>query len=907
MSYENSQILFQQELSRFIPIDQIHIDSAFISVYSSDASIYNIKPTAVVTVQKAEDIVDCVNACRKLGIPITSRAGATGLAGGAVGDGVILDFCDYDQGIQIDGINRIAQVSSGVIYDDLNLRAAKYRLMFPPDPSSGDSCRIGGMLGNNSSGSRTVRYGTTRDYTTGLEIVTASGKRLFIEPLKIDSPEAHDFFIENPEFEEILNLILRNRDIILPRRRNVRKNSTGYDLWSFIDRYDQGWIDFTKILVGSEGTLCIFDSAHLQLEPLPPRFFTVLLYYKAFKDVAPVISRLLKLKPYSLEVADKNSMDLIGREEYGIPQDADVMLLMQFELGMEEEIKNSINRIVDPSQLSIPPVIESDPVKQKQLWAARKALLPAFYKHHPVKKPLSFVEDACLPPEKLPEMFEFVGEVFDKYGIEYGGFGHIGDGNIHLKPLVDASDADDRRKMQLVSYEIYNEVLRLGGVISGEHADGRVRSPFLRLVYGEEVYSIFRQIKHILDPDNILNPGVKLTSETDITQNIDGLRLNWDCSQCGKCVPSCPSFEAHRSELYSPRGRIKMRNFPGLITTDRKESLETCINCKNCKIVCPADCDASTDANDFKGESRRILLEPMFYAMTHPLIMRSGNALGAVGLRFAQNKATRELLEKISERAMRISKDAILPEPAVNPFASKMKENQNPEAKVAYFFGCADGYLENPTSWKILKVFDEQNTPLAIPTQVCCGVPAESYGFKEYALKSAMINIESLNRFDYIIASCGTCVNMLKEYPHLFRTNDPFYTEAKKLASKVYEVSEFLLRHGNNLRTESQAKVTYHDSCHLRCSGVTAEPRRFLREIGADFVEMDYADRCCGFAGTHYFSNPAESGKIFNVKRDALEESGAKVVASCCPTCILQFKYQQEDAESVHPILLVKG
>ncbi len=907
MSYENSQILFQQELSRYVPIDQIHIDSAHISVYGSDASIYNIKPTAVVTVQKPEDIVHCVNVCRKLSIPITSRAGATGLAGGAVGAGVILDFCNYDKGIEIDEINRIAQVTAGIIYDDLNLRAARHGLMFPPDPSSGDSCRIGGMLGNNSSGSRTVRYGTTRDYTIGSDIVTATGKQLFIEPLRIDSSEAHDFFIENPEFERILNLILRNRDIILPRRRNVRKNSTGYDLWSFLDKYDQGWIDFTKILVGSEGTLCIFDSARLRLEPLPPQFFTVLLYYEKFKDIAPVISKLLDLKPYSLEVADKNSMDLIGREKYGIPQNADVMLLMQFELGTEQETRDKIDNIIDPSQLSEPPVIESDAVKQKRLWAARKALLPTFYKHHPVKKPLSFVEDACLPPEKLPEMFEFVGEVFDKYGIEYGGFGHIGDGNIHLKPLVDASDADDRRKMQLVSYEIYNEVLRLGGVISGEHADGRVRSPFLRLVYGEEVYSIFRQIKQILDPDNILNPGVKLTSETDITQDIDSARLNWDCSQCGKCVPSCPSFEAHRSELYSPRGRIKMRNFPGLITADRKESLETCINCKNCKIVCPADCDASADANDFKGENRRMLLEPMFYAMTNPKIMRAGNALGAVGLRFAQNRFTRELLEKISEPAMKISKDAILPAPSVTPFASKMTNGNSWESKAAYFFGCADGYLENPTSRKIVEVFNQQNIPLAIPNQVCCGVPAESCGFKEYAVKSAMINIESLNRFDYIIASCGTCVNMLKEYPHLFRTNNPLYTEAKKLASKVYEVTEFLLRHGKNLQTDSQLRVTYHESCHLRCSGVTAEPRRFLREIGADFVEMDYADRCCGFAGTHYFSNPTESGKVFNLKGNALEKSGAKVVASCCPTCILQFKYQQKNAESVHPILLVKG
>jgi len=905
---ENRQIrFFREEADKSLRADQIKTDNRYLAVYSSDASIYSIKPSAVITVGRSDDITAVVNACRKFALPITARGGGTGLAGGAVGNGVILDFCDYDKMMEIDSASRLAKVSAGVIYDDLNLKAAEFGLMFPPDPSSGDSCRIGGMLGNNSSGARTVRYGTTRDYTRALSIITSQGKKLYVKPLEIGSGQAKIFLKDNPDFAQVLKLILANRDIILPRRRNVRKNSSGYDLWSFLNRYEDGWIDFTKILVGSEGTLCIFESAELALEPLPPKFFTALIFYKEYQAVGKIIPHLLDLKPYSLEVADGNSMNMIGRRKYGLPDDATVMLLMQFELERQTEIGAFLDKIINRNETCGDPVLESDVTRQNSIWAARRALLPSLYKYHPKKKPLSFVEDACLPPEKLPQMFEFLERTFGRLEMEYGSFGHIGDGNIHIKPLVDASDASDRQKMRLISSEIYNEILRMGGVISGEHADGRVRAPFLRYVYGEEVYSIFVRIKKILDPEGILNPGVKLSAHTDITESMDVPRLNWDCSQCGKCVPSCPSFAARKSELFSPRGRIKMSNYPGIPTSDKFISLETCINCKNCRTICPSGCDASSDSLQFKGKHRKTLLEPMLGLLNYPALMRRASALGSLGFSLIEHSYPRRMLEFISRPALMIDKRAQLPAPAAKPFSSNVRLNPTPEeARIAYFYGCADGYLENQTADAIVRIFQNQGIALAVPEQVCCGVPAESYGFNEHAAKSAALNIESLNRYDYVITACGTCLLMLRDYPHLFSQNDRLYSEAKTLSAKVYEVTEFLLKFGNKMETSIKEKVTYHDSCHLRCAGVETAPREFLRRLGVQFVEMEYASRCCGFAGTHYFNNPTESEKIFEIKKRSVEKSQAKIVASCCPTCILQFGFQLNGIESVHPILLVQ-
>ncbi|MCP4633330.1 MAG: FAD-binding oxidoreductase [candidate division Zixibacteria bacterium] len=896
---------FIEEIRYKIGDNKVLSDSASLTVYSSDASIYSLRPTAVVQVESESDIIKTIETCAVHNIPITSRAGATGLAGGAVGVGVILDFCRYDKINSIDPQNKIAEVQSGVIYDDLNLWAHKHHLMFPPDPSSGDSCRIGGMLGNNSSGSRTVRYGTTRQYTHAINIITSLGKPVRIEPFELNSKKLLNFFKKNPEYEQVFNLIVENREKILSRRRTVKKNSTGYDLWSFLDKLDEGVIDFTQILVGSEGTLCVFNSAELKLEEIPPECFTTLLLYKNYNDIGKIIPHLLKIEPYSLEVVDSRSMDMIGREKYNLPADASVMLLMQFELSKVDEIAAKLKNVINDDELSVPPVIEIDPVKQQKLWSARKSLLPTLYKHHYKKKPLSFVEDACLPAEKLPEMFQFLDKTFDKHGLIYGSFGHIGDGNIHIKPLVDASDAGDREKMRLVSSEVYNEILRMGGVVSGEHADGRVRAPFLRYVYGEEVYRIFMQIKNILDPGWILNPGIKLVNNTDITLNMDIDRLNWDCSQCGKCVPGCPSYEAYGSELYSPRGRIKIRNFPGIITDDKIESLNTCINCKQCRTICPAGCDASSDSLEFKNDNRRSLMELLFRTLNNSFFLRKASAFASYGSPILKDKQARKLLEQLSKPVLKVDKKSYLPPLTNTPFVSRYHRRYQPDAKTAYFFGCADGILKNETADKIVDVFEMIGIPLDIPEQVCCGVPAESYGFKEFSRKAAEYNIESLSRYDYVITGCGTCVLMLKDYPHLFKKYDRLYSETKKLSEKVFEVTEYLLKFGDRIYSDTQLKVTYHDSCHLRCSGTKDEPRKFIRELGVDFIEMDYADRCCGFAGTYQISNPNESKKIFEIKNKSLIDSGADIVASCCPTCIMQFKYQQDKVKSVHPVSLI--
>ncbi|MBD3168674.1 MAG: hypothetical protein GF307_04270, partial [candidate division Zixibacteria bacterium] len=334
---------------------------------------------------------------------------------------------------------------------------------------------------------------------------------------------------------------------------------------------------------------------------------------------------------------------------------------------------------------------------------------------------------------------------------------------------------------------------------------------------------------------------------------------------------------------------------------------ETCINCKNCRIVCPANCDASTDSRYYKEEHRRFALEPMFIAMNNPGLMRKGAAMAAMGMPlFNNNRPLRKLIENLSKPALKLDKDATLPKPSTNPFAVRFNKRLTGNARVAYFYGCADGFLENQTAEKIVRVFDMMGTSLDIPEQVCCGVPAESYGFTEYSRQAAGYNIESLNRYDYIITGCGTCVLMLKDYPHLFKSSEHLYKEAKKLAAKVHEVSEFLLKYGDNLNSAEKGKITYHDSCHLRCAGTESEPRQFIKELGLNYVEMDYADRCCGFAGTHYFTDPHESSRIFDIKRKSLDESGAEIVASCCPTCILQFAIQQTNARSVHPVSLIE-
>ena len=899
-----------RELRNILGDSKVKDDPGTITAYSTDASIYKLIPKAVSFVEEEEDVPKLLAFAHRKNIPLTIRGGGTGLAGAAVGSGVIADFSKYNQILEVKPEKKWVKVQVGHIYEELNIYLKRYGLMFAPDPASGDACQIGGMLANNSSGPRTVRYGTTKDHVLEIEAYLASGRKISIKKYKLEEPETDKFFYNHPEFKKILQLVEEKREEILRREAKVKKNSSGYDLPALVHGLDQGHLDLPRFFVGSEGTLAVFVNATLRLVEVPAEKVTLLVFFEDMEEVGHAVGELLPIGLTSIEIVDGSSMDLIGREEYKLPPNSEAMLFIEVDYGELGDKVRKAREALKRCRLSIPLLEEREASKQEALSKARKAILPALYRYDPLNKPLSFIEDAALPSEKVPEMLLFLKELMRDYDFKFGAFGHIGDGNLHVHPLVNGNDPAQFAKIEPLTEAFYSKVIELGGTIAGEHGDGRTRAPFVERQFGPEVYKLFWEIKNLLDPEHILNPDVKLSNKKALV-NLDYEKFNWDCSSCGKCNSYCPSYEAHLEDSFGSRGRFRVLSYSNYNFKESREIVDGCLNCKSCRVICPAGCDTAEETIKRWAEHPPRILAPWLGAMKRPEVLERIFSLQGKSQKLWDNNFFRPLVELLSPPSFRLRSDVKLPKLAGVSLRNRHPELvERQEADVAYFYGCADGSFDNDTGEAIITTLEKLGFTVTLPKQSCCGLPMETYGFVEMKTEVARFNVDSLLRFEHVITGCGSCLLALKEYDKLFEEEDPYHQKAKELAQRCYDFSEFVIKNvdlNSFSRISNTKRVTYHDPCHLRAASITEEPRQLLKAIFADrFVEMDYADRCCGFAGTYYFFHPEQSEKIFERKREALKDSGADMVVSSCPTCLLQFKNRMGDQIEVrHPAELI--
>jgi FAD/FMN-containing dehydrogenase len=492
--------------------EKVRSDARTLDEYATDEGIYRVTPAAVVRVREEEDVRRVIGFCRENGVPLTPRAGGTNLVGAAIGPGVILDFSEFDEVLEIDEGRRIARVRPGTLLADLNARLEGRGLMFPPDPGSMDSCRVGGMIGTNASGARTVKYGSTKDYLDELVVYLASGRRVVARRYALDDPELGRILEENPELARVRDLLEENADLLRSRRPRVTKNSSGYLLAEVADSLMEGRLDLPRLLAASEGTLAVTVEASLRLVPAPAARVTVRAYFESLDDAAEAVLRVLPLGPSKVEMLDSGLMDLMGREEYGMPPAAAATLLLEFDEGTLVDVASRVMEACEGLRLSSDPVASADPSQQKALWAARSEALPTLRLHHPRRQPWPVADDVVVPVEAVPATLSGLARLCLERGVAWGIFGHVGDGNFHFHPLVDLADPAERE----AAFEIARESSRLaigaGGSPSGEHGDGRLRQEFLEDLYGPEVVALMRAVKDLMDPRGILNPGVKIGS-----------------------------------------------------------------------------------------------------------------------------------------------------------------------------------------------------------------------------------------------------------------------------------------------------------------------------------------------------------------------------------------------------------
>ncbi len=857
-----------------------------LTAYASDASIYAVDPVKVRHIRTDSDVIDAVSGARRENISITPRGGGTGLAGGAVGSGLILDFGLYREVLEIDADSRMVRAQVGILYDELNLALKRFRLFFPPDPSSGDSCQIGGMIANNSSGPRSVKYGLTTDFVEELGVVLAGGEKVTLKKMPLNSDELKLFYKANPQFQEIHRIIGINSGLIKERWPKLKKNSAGYNLYQVVRDMDNGIANWPALMVGSEGTLALFLDAKLRLLPVPVRRLTLRAYFKSLVSAGKAVESILKLAPSGLEIVDGSTLDIIGRGNYGIPNDASALLLIEFDENIEIK-KGEFAKIAHDIDLAAPIDFADDPKQAALLWRARRAIVPTLYRHHPTRRPIPLVEDISVPPDKIPDFIEYITDLFDSYDLTYGIFGHIGDGNLHIRPLFDMNDS---REFQLACnlYEkVYDKVIAIGGSTTAEHADGRLRAGLLKKLYGDAIFNLFGQIKAILDPKNILSPD----SSPDLAvfiKDIDFEKLKSFCAACGKCNGYCPAYDIFRGEDFSPRGWLRILNQSGASRAEINKHLSYCLNCKNCTAVCPAGVDIAGEILAFRGEKPSV---------TARMIAGFAGSDSLLGLSMRLGK----LIEPI------IGQSGGLPRMAAKSMRQRFSDRIADQGEVAYFHGCADNLFESNVGAAVFKVFDNLGIRLSLPDQKCCGLPYEVYGLRDNLVAKAKFNIDKLSNFGAIITGCASCLLRLKEYMVLFKDDPDYRSKAEKLANNSYEICHYLNTIDmdySKFRSNGKTKVTYHNPCHLRAAGLHDEPEKLMAKIdGVELIHPLYADRCCGQAGSYGYTHGTESRKIFSTKKKDYLELEAEYLMTSCPSCQMKIRSEMGDKfKVVHPI-----
>ncbi len=516
------------------------VDSATLATFSHDASFFEVTPSAVVFPKNSDEVkrlVTFVSEKKKAGenISLTARSGGTCMSGGPLSTSIVLD-CKKNLNKVIEVGDGYAISEPGAYYRDFEKETLKKGMIMPSFPASREICAIGGMVSNNSGGEKTLTYGKTENYVEELKMVFADGNEYSVKKLSMPELEAkkaqNDF--EGKLYRDMFSLIDSNYDLIQRSKPNVSKNSAGYFLWNVYDKA-HGTFDLTRLIVGAQGTLGINTQVRFRL--IKPKKYSELMvvFLKDMNVLGYLAKEILKFGPESFESYDDHTFKLAVKlfpqmakqmkgnmislgfaflPEFwmvvsgGIPK---LVLLAEFsgesqeEAGKKaEDARQAIKKFKSKAK------IFKTEKEMSKYWTIRRESFNLLRKHVHGMRTAPFIDDFVVHPQDLSTFLPELYAILNRYDILYTIAGHVGDANFHIIPLMDLSRPDAKTIIENLSGEVYNLVFRYRGSMSGEHNDGLVRTPFLRQMYGKEVYRLFEKTKAIFDPLGIFNPGKKI-------------------------------------------------------------------------------------------------------------------------------------------------------------------------------------------------------------------------------------------------------------------------------------------------------------------------------------------------------------------------------------------------------------
>ncbi len=879
--------------------------------YSTDASIYQVMPYGVLIPRTEQEVHVAVEASKQYQIPILPRTSGSSLAGQAVNEALVMDFTRHlDQVLEVNVEEHWVRVQPGIVLDELNLHLQPMGLQFGPDPASSNRAAMGGIVSNNSTGSHSIMYGMTADHVLEAKVILSDGTRVHFKGLSDEELRQHQAKagLEGAVYQKIAHLTQDNIKAIRTGTPRHWRRCGGYNL----DRFIEGGVSFrvpqpelfnlAKLICGAEGTLGVITEIKLNLVPIPKHKALAIVHFADLKEALSAVPIMLEVDPSAVELLDNLGLTLCRDvPEYArlldtfIEGEPNCVLITEFYGESEKELISKIDNLrthlkkQGVKTVGLVPALE--PEHQANVWTVRKVGLGLLMSIKGDHKPIPFIEDAAVPVEHLAEYVTKIEGYCNSIGTKVAYYAHASAGCVHIRPLINSKQAQEVAKLpDIIDFSV--DLLKgYGGSLSSEHGDGKARSWANERFFGPELYGLYKDVKRIFDPDNLLNPGnvvdgpsmkedlrygesynvIPINSLLDFSDDQGFHRAVEMCNGAGICRKKttgtmCPSFMVTREEEHSTRGRANAlraamsgRMPEGSLTSKRMyEVMDLCISCKACKAECPSSVDMGKIKFEFLGQYHQANGTPL-RARLFANIARL-NRLNSGRLASLANWGVGNgLVKSAMEAVMRISPKRRLPAFAREPFTTWFKK-RGPSPKtgkqVVLFNDTFNTYNHPEVAIAATEVLERLGYEVILPGHYCCGRPMISKGLVDDARKSAQETVAKLaphaRNGNPIVGLEPSCyLSFRDEYLYLLPESD----DAKIVAQQTMGFEEFMakLAEDGELEgvtfTEETRNVLLHGHCHQKALVGTNPSHRTL-SMPANYMVNEVDSGCCGMAGS---------------------------------------------------------
>jgi len=856
---------------------EVLADNISRALYSSDASLYRVWPTLVVRPHDADEVSVMLDFCRTEGLALTPRGGGTSVAGNAIGPGVVVDFSRHmSKVLAVDAQARTATVQPGVIQADLQRAVASAGLRFGPDPSTFTRCTIGGMMGNNACGARTLGYGRTSDNVVGLRGVSGNGDAL---DLGVNAGD------ESPTVAALRKVVRGELATIRTELGRFGRQVSGYALEHLLP--ERGF-DVARMLVGSEGTLAVITEATVRLVTDPSHAVLVALGFDDIASAGDASPRVLTARPTACEGIDSRIVDIV-RERRGPSAVPDLpagraWLFVEIAADSADDVAIRSRQVASGCG-AIDARIVTDAAEKAALWRIR-ADGAGLAGRSPAGRPAhAGWEDAAVPPERLGDYLRDFDQLMDDFGVSGLPYGHFGDGCMHVRIDLPLERPDGTAVFRDFLYAAAKLVAGYGGSLSGEHGDGRARSELLPLMYSSDALRVFAAVKHTFDPDNILNPGVivdprpvdadlRVPAAPVIRKNLafayredggDFTQAVHRCTGVGKCRADnqasggvmCPSYLATREEKDSTRGRARVLQemINGTTVTggwrapEVHAALDLCLSCKGCTSDCPTGVDMPAFKSEVLHQSYRRRLRPASHyslgwlprwahmASKAPRLVNHAMQLPAIGelSRWAGGVDPRRTIPPFAEQTFR------------SWFRQTRDDRAQSGAPVLLFLDSFTNYFTPEVGKATVTVLEAAGYQVRLTRkQQCCGLTWISTGQLDAAKRILGRIVNSLHTA--IDGEKVPIVGMEPSCTAVLRSDalDLIGERAQPVARRMHTVAELLTDAQWEPPPLDGKHVVAQPHCHHHAVMGWDADESLLTRAGA---HVDRLSGCCGLAG----------------------------------------------------------